>query len=158
MNRSSHRQSKANFFLFAPQPLTYVQRQEQSDLSLPGSQPNSFALTALISRATNMLFRAPTRHRRKTNSICSVWQVAAERVIGLTSAVSSWAVSITSLASGIEVAQTFSKKPFRSTRGEVKSIPGKHSLLSKWSRQGRRATSFRLLIPCDKLEPFLQDF
>lgn len=104
-----------------------------------------------------MLFRAPTRHRRKTNSICSVWQVATERGIGLTSVVSSWAASVTSLAPGIEVAQTFSKKPFRSTLGEVKSIPGKHSVLSKWSRQGRRAASSRLLIPRDKLESFLQE-
>lgn len=37
--------------------------------------------------------------------------------------------SVTSLAP--EVAQALCKKPFRSRRGEVESILGKHSLLSK---------------------------
>lgn len=122
----------------------------ETDLSLPGSQLNRFALTTLISRATNMLFRAPTSHRRKTNSICSIWQVAVARVICLT-----WMAFLLScehhlLASGIEVALPFSKWPFRSTCREVKSIVCKHSFLSKWSRQGHHAANSRLRAVCQQ--------
>ncbi len=72
--------TEINFFVQPPHECGVIWRL----IWVSGSRLNRFPLTALISRATNTLFRAPTSHRRKTNSICSIWQVAMARVIGLT--------------------------------------------------------------------------
>lgn len=106
-----------------------------------GSQSPWFVSTALISGATKMLFRAPTGHWRKTNSICSVWQVAMAGVMGLT-----WVGSLLSCERHLWLLALKRLRRLPNSRLEgVKSIAWKHGFLSKWSRQGQHVAGSRLL-------------